>query len=61
MKSENEIRDEIVKLNHERAEIKKRYNQLNQIDILAKEGDELRSFLNFLLGQIAALTWVLNK
>ena len=61
MKTENEIRDDIVKLNIKRIEVSKKRRELHQIDLLSGEGNELLALENYLFGQISALYWVLTK
>jgi hypothetical protein len=61
MKTEDEIRDEIVRLNEGRVVASNKRRLLFQIDLLSIEGYELHAWEMYLLGQIAALTWILNK
>jgi len=60
MKTEEEIRTEIVRLNHLRSEKTKELGKLHQIDLLSGEGNRMKADCDYLLGQIAALTWVIN-
>lgn len=60
MKTEEEIRNEIVRLNRERVEASNKRRTLSQIDLLSGEGNELFAKENYLLGQMASLTWILE-
>jgi hypothetical protein len=61
MKTEDKIRNEIIRLNQERIKIDEKLHLLCQIDLLSSEGNELNHEISYLLGQMAALTWVINK
>jgi hypothetical protein len=61
MKTEDEIRQEIVNRNEELEKTKKEYRQLNQIDMLSSTGTQLQAKIIYLRGLIVALTWVIYK
>lgn len=61
MKTEKQIRNEMVKLRKELTHIQKQHSELNQIDMLSGEGSKLRAKENFILGQLGFATWIINK
>jgi len=61
MKTEDTIRNEIIRLNQERMKTNEKLHSLCQIDLLSSEGNALTHKVSYLLGQMAALTWVINK
>lgn len=61
MKTEKQIRNEMVKLRVELTKVQKAHSNLCQIDALSGEGSALRAKENFILGQLGFATWVINN
>jgi hypothetical protein len=61
MKTEKEIRNEMVRLREELTIVQRKHSALNQIDTLSGEGSQLRAKENFILGQLGFATWIINK
>jgi len=59
MKTEEEIRNEMVKLRKELTTVQNNYSNLNLK--FSVDGLRLRAKENFLLGQLGFATWIINK
>ena len=61
MKTEDEIKNKIVKLNHKRSRLVNRYMLLCHLDKFSAIGNEVKMQYNYILGKIDALHYVLRK
>lgn len=61
MKKEQQIRAEMVKLREELTKVQNKHKVLSQIDKLSGEGVQLRATENYILGQLAFATWLINN
>ena len=60
MKTKLEILILMEKLVYQKADLEDKYRKLNQIDMLSREGNQLKKDINPLQGYINALNWVIK-
>ena len=60
MKTKLEILILMEKLVYQKADLEDKYRKLNQIDMLSREGNQLKKDINTLQGYINALNWMIK-
>ncbi len=61
MKSDQQIINEIERLEFELIKVKNKYDNLDQISCLSGEGNNLRKQINEISGAIKSLKWVIKS